>query len=80
MTLGWFNHHHPPPARAIDYAPPENRGVAAMRAAEREIRHINRLDDIALALRTMPYGAFTEFADAVQCPHAKLWQWATRRR
>jgi len=61
-------------AEVIDYAPPEVRRLPLP-----EPLVIDRLDDLATTLRMLPYGPFTEFAQATGCDPAKLWQWATER-
>jgi hypothetical protein len=71
---------------ALDYAPPRVRGAAAIediKEAAKRLRKtlppLERLDDVALQLRTMPYAMFMEFADAIEAPAPKLWAWANKR-
>jgi hypothetical protein len=83
----WFPtlRDYTPVPEPLKYAPPQARSVAALEIISENKRKavpppIGRLDDIALALRTMDYGSFMEFADDVCCRPQRLWQWANDRR
>ncbi|HEX3523962.1 MAG TPA: hypothetical protein VHT52_17980 [Stellaceae bacterium] len=45
-----------------------------------EAAKFDRLDDVAFVLRTMQFGSFVEFAEAIDCKPGKLWDWAVSRR
>lgn len=80
-----MSRHMPPSPAQLEYAPPQARSVAHIERIEEVVERIRPkpiegLDEVALQLRTLPYGMFMEFSEAIGAPPGKLWEWATERR
>jgi hypothetical protein len=72
------NREKVPAPQLLTCAPPVTR-VQALTESLTLPPPLDRLDDLALSLRVLPFGLFTEFAAAVGADPARLWAWAKDR-